>query len=282
MSLNRSMSEKPPYFEYVRKLVKEQAHLEIGEQSAHVVDSGLAHILRVHGYNSVKEVMDSVKEDPASTLTMHVVESMTTKETSFFRDSHVWEGLRTQVVPELIEKRQATRRLSVLSAAAASGQEAFSLAVLLREHFPQLANWNVRIVASDISREMVARIREATYSALEIARGMPEHLRDTYFKKVEGGYRVIDSVKELVRAQRMNLASPNLFLPKFDLILMRNLLIYFDMTSKRKLLSRIRSSMHPWTSLVLGASETTVNIDHAFEPTQHGSFRCFSLCEENL
>ena len=271
------MSEKPKHFEYVRKLVKDEAHLELGEQSSHVVTAGLAHIREIRGFETDDQVMRSVKADPKSTLTMHVVESMTTNETSFFRDSHVWQGMRDFVIPGLIEERKATRRIGIWSAAAASGQEAFSMAILLLEHFPELEDWTVSIVASDISREMVQRIRLATYSKSELARGIPKDLISKYFSEVDGGYQAIDRLRNMVRPQRINLATSSLTLPKFDLVLARNVLIYFNVINKRKLLSQIRECMQPWTTLILGSSETTTNIDSSFTPITYGSFRCFEL-----
>jgi chemotaxis protein methyltransferase CheR len=132
---------------------------------------------------------------------------MTTNETSFFRDPHIWQGLREHVIPRLINKRMANRRLNIWSAAASTGQEAFSLAILLREHFPELKDWTVSITASDISREMVQRIHQGIYTEAELARGMPDNLRDAYFCKVENGYQAIDSLRNLVRPRRINLAS---------------------------------------------------------------------------
>jgi chemotaxis protein methyltransferase CheR len=276
------MSEKPKHFDYVRKLAKERAHLEIGEQSSHVVAAGLAHIRQARGYASNDEVVNSVKQNPSSTLTMHVVESMTTNETSFFRDPQVWQGLREHLIPELIEKRRPTRRISIWSAAAASGQEAFSLAILLREHFPELSGWSVTITASDISREMVQRIRQGFYSDSEIARGMPPKLRDKYFHKTDAGYQANDCIRNMVRPQRINLASSSLLLPKFDLVLVRNVLIYFDVDNKREFLNQVRECMQSWTPLILGAGETTINVDDDFVATDHGSFRCFSLSKKKL
>tara|TARA_R110002096_G_scaffold423452_2_gene630654 strand:+ start:61680 stop:62507 length:828 start_codon:yes stop_codon:yes gene_type:complete len=272
------MSEKPKHFEYVRQLVKDRAHLELGEQSSHLVTAGLAHIREVRGFETDDQVMRSIKQDLKSTLTMHVVESMTVNETSFFRDSHVWQGIRDHVIPRLIEQRKDTRRIGIWSAAAASGQEAFSLAILLLEHFPELEDWTVSIVASDISREMIQRIRLATYSESELARGMPTSLIPKYFSEVEGGYQAIDRLRNMVRPQRINLATSSLILPKFDLVLARNVLIYFNIANKRNFLSQVRACMQPWTTLILGSSETTTNIDSLFTPISHGSFRCFELC----
>ena len=190
----------------------------------------------------------------------------------------MWQGIRDHVIPRLIEQRKDTRRIGIWSAAAASGQEAFSLAILLLEHFPELEDWTVSIVASDISREMIQRIRLATYSESELARGMPTSLIPKYFSEVEGGYQAIDRLRNMVRPQRINLATSSLILPKFDLVLARNVLIYFNIANKRNFLSQVRACMQPWTTLILGSSETTTNIDSLFTPISHGSFRCFELC----
>ncbi|MCP4447904.1 MAG: protein-glutamate O-methyltransferase CheR [Myxococcales bacterium] len=276
------MSERPKYFEYIRKLAKERAHLEIGETSNHVVDAGLAHIRRARGFNSVEELIDNVQRDPDSTLAMHVVESMTTNETSFFRDAHLWAALREHLLPALIKLRKTERRLNIWSAATASGQEAFSLAILIRENFPELEDWRVGIIASDISREMITRTRSAIYSEHEMSRGMPERLRERYFHKVDGGYQASDSLRNLIQPQVLNLAQSSLLLPKFDLVLARNVLIYFDVENKKKMLGQMAACMHPWTPLILGAGETTLNVEASFSEMDYGSFRFFSLENRNV
>ncbi len=274
------MSEKAKHVAYLRQLMRDRAHIEIGEQSSHVIDAGLAEVQNARGFSSVEAVVDQVRKDLNSTLTMAVVESMTTNETSFFRDTWAWEALRQQVLPALIRKRSSDRRLSIWSAAGASGQEAYSLVMLLLEHFPDVLNWNLSIVTSDISREMIERTRQGVYTHAEVERGLPPALLKRYFQEGVEGYTISEDVRSIVHPRVLNLADPDLHMPKFDLILARNILIYFDLENKRKLLSQLRNCMHSWTPLILGAGESTVNVHEGFVALDLAGFRCFALRPE--
>jgi chemotaxis protein methyltransferase CheR len=198
-----------------------------------------------------------------------VVDAMTTNETSWFRDAHPFNALRDELLPDLIERRRVARTISIWCAASSSGQEPYSIAMLIR-HFPELESWNVRILATDISPSMLKRTQEGLYSQLEVNRGLPAPLLVQHFNRVGMHWEVSDDLRRMVQTEFVNLAAPWPVLPPFDLIFMRNVLIYFDVPTKQTILGRVRRQLRPDGLLLLGGAETTMNLDANFERVQIG------------
>jgi chemotaxis protein methyltransferase CheR len=196
-----------------------------------------------------------------------VVELMTTNETWFFRDLRPFEVLRSSILPELLTRRSDERRLHIWSAACSSGQEPYTMAMIISEHFPQLASWNVRIIATDLSTEILDRARAGRYSQLEVNRGMPAALLVKYFRKVGNEWHISDAIRRQVEFRELNLVEAWLVLPLMDLVFLRNVLIYFDVETKKSIFGRVRRLLRPDGYLMLGGAETTLNIDDAFERT---------------
>lgn len=191
-----------------------------------------------------------------------VIEAMTTNETLFFRDINVFDTLRTHVFPALIEKRSATRRLAIWSAAASTGQEAYSLAMMLLEM--GLENWNVRILGTDLNTTVLDKAREGRYIQLEVNRGLPAKYLIKYFKRAGLDWQVKDEVKRMVEFRPFDLRSKMRGMGPFDLILCRNVLIYFDMQTKKQILGEILNISGKQGLLLLGSAETTLNIEDRF------------------
>jgi chemotaxis protein methyltransferase CheR len=202
---------------------------------------------------------------------------MTTNETTFFRDLRPFEILKTTVLPELMKKRAGDRVLNVWFAACSNGQEPYSFAMLLREHFPYILGWKVRLIASDISRDVLARAREGLYTQLEVNRGLPAQLLVKYFKKVDNGWQLNPEVRRMVEFQEINLAEAWPPLPRMDIVFMRNVLIYFGVDAKRTILARVRRILRQDCFLLLGGSETTVYLDEAFQPVPQERPALFQL-----
>jgi chemotaxis protein methyltransferase CheR len=199
-----------------------------------------------------------------------VVDALTINETSFFRDAHPFEALRTHILPELIEKRRASRTLRIWCAACSSGQEPYSVALTIKEHFPELAGWRVELVGTDLSPTMLDRAREGRYSRLEVNRGLPARLLVKYFEQDGTDYRIDDSVRRMVTFRPHNLASPWPSLPQTDVVFMRNVLIYFGLETKREILTKVKRVLRPDGYLLLGGAETTVHVDDTFTRTPIG------------
>lgn len=195
---------------------------------------------------------------------------MTTNETLFFRDGHPFESLRTLVLPELIARRQAERRLSIWCGASSSGQEPYSLAMVLKDVLSQHPGFGVSLLASDVNEEMLSRTREGVYSQLEINRGMPIASLVQHFDKVGTKWQAKADLRSMITTQNVNLAAPFPRMGPFDLVFMRNVLIYFDTETKRAVLDQVRKVLKPDGYLFLGGAETTLTIDSTWERAAFG------------
>lgn len=264
-----------PTFEYVRRLVREEAAIQLDERKDYLIRARLSCLAQSEGLPSVDALLAGLAADPA--LRRKVVEAMTTNETSFFRDVHPFETLREVVLPGLIERRAGSRRIDIWSAACSSGQEPYSLAMLIREHFPALQGWNVRILAMDLSRPILDRARAGRYSRLEVNRGLPARLLVRHFRADGDAWRISDELRRMVEFRELNLAGPWPGLPRFDLVFMRNVLIYFDAPTKTAILERTAEILRPDGLLFLGGAESTISIPSRFRRVQIGRTGCYRL-----
>jgi len=267
-----------PDFEFIRDLVRVKAGIVLDPGKEYLVESRLAPLARKEGFRSLSELVAGLRCRSANGLHYKVVEAMTTNETTFFRDHQPFELLRTKVLPEVVARRGAGRNISIWCAASSSGQEPYSIAMLLREHFSFLATWRVDFIASDISQEMLARTRQGRYSQLEVNRGLPAAYLVKYFRKEAGEWQVRDDLRQMLSLREINLAEPWPYLPPLDIVFMRNVLIYFSVESKKEILGRVRKLLKPDGYLFLGGAETTLNLDDSFA-TVPGLSSCYRLKE---
>ena len=252
-------------FNFVRQLLRERAAIVLDDGKQYLVDNRLSQLARREGLASAQDVIDRLRAQPGGPLQRKVIEAMTTTETLFFRDGKPYEALRNAIVPELIRLRAGERKLTIWSCACSSGQEPYSVGMLLREHFTALAAWDVRVVATDISTEMLARSRAGRYSQLEVNRGLPIGYLTKYFDKVGLDWQIRDELRKMIEFRELNLAGSWSALPQADLIMLRNVLIYFDIQTKRQILGKVRKLLRPGGFLILGTAESTMNLDDGFE-----------------
>ena len=257
-------------FDYVRWLVQSRAAIVLEDSKKYLVETRLLGLARKEGYACVASLVSELRLRPRSDLFRKVVETMCNNETMFFRDIHPFEALRQHIIPALIAKRKEERSLCFWSAACSSGQEPYSVAMLLREHFPQLASWQVRIVATDLSSEILARARLGRYSQLEVNRGLPAPYLVRYFERTGLEWQISSDIRRMVEFREMNLASPWAAAPSVDVVFLRNVMIYFNPDTKREILGRLRRQMRPDGYLFLGAAETTLNLDEGYIREQRG------------
>jgi chemotaxis protein methyltransferase CheR len=263
-------------FTYLQQLLLEHAGILLEAEKHYLAEARLGPLAAQEGFESIDALLDAVQAGgDAGFPVRKVIEAMTNSETSFFRDLQPFEALRKQVIPELIAHRATERTLTIWSAAAASGQEPYSLAMLLREHHPQLAGWKVTLIASDISEAMISRARAGAYSQIEVNRGLPAAMLVKYFRRIDGEWQVVEELRRAIEFRRINLTAAWPFLPTMDLILMRNVLIYFDVPTKKAVLARVRRQLKLDGYLFLGGGETTMNLDESFVPTQYGKAICY-------
>jgi chemotaxis protein methyltransferase CheR len=263
------MPVNSPNMDFVRDLVYRRAAIVIEQGKEYLVESRLTPLARAEGFASINDMVARMRAQPANGLHSKVVEAMTTNETSFFRDQHPFDAMRTSILPDLRKARAAARALRIWSAACSTGQEAYTLAMVIREHFGDLAAWDVNILGTDLSTAMVARAKEGLFSQLEINRGLPAPLMLKYFDRQGLHWQIKGSLRQMTTWKPMNLIDPWPSMPKFDVIFLRNVLIYFDVPTKRAILSNIRRVLAPDGFLFLGGAETTLKIDESFERVQH-------------
>ncbi|MGO8815916.1 MAG: CheR family methyltransferase [Terriglobia bacterium] len=266
-----------PEFNYVRHLVLDQSAIVLEEDKGYLVESRLLPLARREGFASINLLVQKMQAEPVQGLHRRAVEAMTTNETSFFRDFHPFEGLKKHVLPDLIARRGADRALTIWCAASSSGQEPYSLCMLLRDYFPQLATWKVHILATDLSTEILSRAKEGRYSQLEVNRGLPAPMLVKYFQKRGCDWYLRDDIRHMVDYQIVNLANAWPVLPPMDIVMIRNVLIYFGIETKKQILAKVRRVLKPDGYFFLGAAETTFSIDDSFERAQFERATCYRV-----
>lgn len=266
------MAITPQEFDYVRDLARRTAAIVIEPGKEYFIESRLAPLVALHGCKTLTELIAQLRANPsASPLHAKTIDALTTNETFFFRDIQPFEVLRKTIIPRLLEQRASQRKLSIWSAACSTGQEPYSLAMLLRENFPQLAQWTVSILATDLSPTVLKQAQAGSYNQFEVNRGLPPPLLAKYFTKQADRWIVNDDLKRGIEFRAMNLIEPWPIFPAFDIVLIRNVMIYFDVPTKQSILKRIRACLQPAGALFLGTAETTLNLDPAWAAISHGT-----------
>jgi chemotaxis protein methyltransferase CheR len=262
-------------FNYIRQLVLDQSALTLDAGKEYLVESRLDPLARQEGFPSYLQMVKSLRTGPVGELHRRVVEAMANNETSFFRDARAFGMIARGILPALVAERSAARSLHIWCAACSTGQEPYSLAMLLRESQPALEGWDVRIIASDISRNVLARAREGCYTQFEVNRGLPAHLLVKYFEQHGTTWEIRPEIRGMVEFRDVNLIHPWVDIPTMHLILMRNVMIYLDLATKKAILERVGRLLDPRGYLLLGGAETTSNLDASFETTSIEGAVCF-------
>lgn len=271
------MALSPTDFQYVSTLVRQKSAIVLEVEKSYLLEARLTPLARAEGFASLDAMIALMRAQPLNGLHRKVVEAMTTNETSFYRDLHPFEALKSVVIPEVMKRRATERRLNIWCAACSSGQEPYTVAMTLMEHFPQLASWTVKITATDLSGEMVAKSRAGKYGQIEVNRGLPAHLLVKYFEKKGMEWQVKPEVQRWCEFRELNLIESWGPLPAMDVVFLRNVLIYFDVETKRAILGNVRKVLQPWGYLFLGGAETTINLGDVFERVQFDKAGCYRL-----
>lgn len=266
-----------PDFEYIRDVLHRVAAIVIDPHKDYLVEARLVPLAKREGLGSLTALVAKLRsEGPSSPLLRRVVDAMTTNETLFFRDVHPFEALRLKLLPELLARR-TERELRIWSAACSSGQEPYTIAMMLRESFPQLATWKVEILATDLSPTMIEKARAGVYGRIEVNRGLSLPLLAKYFTQEGTDYRIGNELRSMVTFREQNLATQWPAMGPFDLVFLRNVLIYFDIETKKSILSRTLRLMRPDGYLLLGAAETTLNLEDRFERVPIDRAGCYRI-----
>ena len=262
---------KPEDFEYVCRVAKAGAGLVFEKGKEYLLEARLGKVAKDNGFARLSDLVSALRiESNGGPLRDAAIEALTTNETYFFRDFHPFEALAEHFFPDLLVRRASSRRLTIWSAACSSGQEPYSLAMLLRERFPVLADWSVTIIASDLCGAVLDQARLGRYTLFEVNRGLPAPLLLRYFRQSGDRWVIDQSIRDMVQFRRVNLSEAWNFGETFDLALIRNVMIYFDAQMKRDILGKLKRVLRPDGILVLGGSESTVSIDESWKPTSYG------------
>ena len=251
-------------FAFVAAFLKQRSGLIITQDKMYLLETRLAAILRDNNLDSLAALVDVLRQPGAASVKDQVVDAMTTNETSFFRDNHPFDALRKSVIPGLIERRAATRCLRIWSAACSTGQEPYSLAMMLKDSFPILGGWKVEIVATDLSPSVLDRACEGIYSTFEVQRGMPIQMLVRHFDQQEPNWRIKPELRQMVSFRPLNLLEDFSVLGQFDVVLCRNVLIYFDQPTKTRILAAIAKRIAADGVLLLGGAESVFGLSDAF------------------
>jgi len=256
----------PADFDYLRKLLKERSGLVLSADKQYLVESRLQPVALKSGIASLSELMQKLRAKNDDPLVVGVVEAMITHESFFFRDRLPFDHFRDTIMPALMEARAAQRRIRIWCAAASTGQEPYSLAISLKEMGEKIARWQIEIVATDYSTQVLEKAKSGIYSQFEVQRGLPIQLLIKYFDQVGDTWQINPDVRAMVHFRQFNLMHEFTHLGPFDLVFCRNVLIYFDQETKSRVLDRIARVTEPDGYLVLGAAETVVGLTESFKP----------------
>jgi len=263
-------------FDFLCNFIREKSAIVLEPSKAYLVESRLNPVARENGLASLDELVTALKKPINREISRQVIDAMTTNESSFFRDLQPFEALKTVIIPELIEKRAKERTLNVWSNACSSGQEVYSIAMLLRESFPALGGWKVRLIASDLSTAILKKAQEGIFNQTEVNRGLPMPMLLKYFNKSGIQWQIKEEVRKSIEFREVNLIEswpPTL--PAMDIVFLRNVLIYFSPETKTTILNKVHRILKPDGCLFLGGAETTMNLDTKFVRSPVGKTTCY-------
>jgi chemotaxis protein methyltransferase CheR len=256
----------PLAFDTLANLLKTKSGLVIGKDKLYLLETRLSEIVKREKLADMNVLAERLRRPGSDTLARDVVEAMTTNESFFFRDDKPFLHFRTQALPRLVAARPPGSTIRVWSAASSSGQEAYSLAMIVAESSTLLGGRKVEIVGTDIARDQLARAREGVYSQFEVQRGLPVQMLMKYFRKEDNNWRIADAIRAMAQFREFNLLSDPRLLGRFDIVFCRNVLIYFDQSTKTRVLEAVGGLMPPDGLLYLGGAETVLGITSRFAP----------------
>lgn len=256
---------RPDDFDFLAKLLKDRSGLAITPDKSYLLESRLMPLARRYGLKSLDEIVARLRGHNLE-LARDVTEAMTTNESFFFRDQKPFDLFRDVVLPRLLETRAQRRSFRIWSAACSSGQEAYSLSILLKEAAAKLAGWKIDIIGTDLSKEVLAKAKAGLYSQFEVQRGLPIQMLIKHFVKKDESWQIDASLRAMVRFQEWNLLEDLKGLGQFDVVFCRNVLIYFDPPTKTRVLANIARQMPDDGILFLGGAETVLGISESFKP----------------
>jgi chemotaxis protein methyltransferase CheR len=252
-------------FEFLCRVLKERSGLVLTRDKIYLLESRLLPVARKRNMKSLDELTARLRGRPEAQLVRDVVEAMTTNESFFFRDIKPFDQFRDFILPQLLKMRAARKSIRIWSAGCSSGQEPYSLAMILSEEKAKLQGWQIDVVATDLSTEILEKAQAGTYSQFEVQRGLPIQLLVKYFKQQDDRWHIDPAIRSMVKYRHLNLLEDITSMGQFDVVFCRNVLIYFDQPTKTQVLERVARLVPPDGFLYLGGAETVIGITDKFQ-----------------
>lgn len=254
----------PQTFQFFSEYLYQRSGLSLPPEKEYLLENRMSNVLKTHNIPSFDDLAMKLKRMPSGTLADDVVEAMSVTETSFFRDRSPFDKFTDIMLPHILKTRSSMDPIRIWSAAASSGQEAYTLAILCKERMAAIGNRRIEILATDISPNVLEKAKAGVYSQFEVQRGMPTELLLKYFEQKGDTWAISQEIKSMVRFEQFNLMSSFASKPRFDIVFCRNVLIYFDIDTKRAVMEKISSVLAPDGFMLLGSAETTMGICDEF------------------
>ncbi len=263
------------HVEFLQDLIVKRSGHVVSNQQSYLFESRLTSVVKSEGLTSLGELVAKMRTTHSPQIADSVTEAMTINETFFFRDIHPFETLQHVVIPSLIKTRDTRKELSIWTAACSRGQEPYSIAMVLREYFPELVDWKIKIQATDISDEILAKAEKGEFSQFEVNRGLPAKMLIKHFERKGASWFVKDELRKMLDFKKVNLNDTWSIFQKFDIVFLRNVLIYFSTETKQAILKKIRSVIAEDGYLFLGGGECLLGIDAPFRRETVEQSVCF-------
>lgn len=264
-----------PDIEFLRDLVADLSGNVIAPRQVYMLEQRLTPLAERMGLANLDALVSELRRSHDLSLKTKVAEAVTVNETSFFRDVHPFDALRTSIIPELVKKNATKRSIRIWCAASSTGQEPVSIAMTIRESFPELSNWKFDIVATDLSEDVLAKCRTGNYSQLEVNRGLPARKLVRFFERSGADWRTKPEIRDMITYQRLNLTKPLPFMSQFDVVFIRNVLIYFDQSTKIDILNRVHRTLNPDGYLFIGSAETVIGMGLPYRREEIDATVCY-------
>jgi chemotaxis protein methyltransferase CheR len=247
--------------------------ISLDEKKTYLIETRLKDILEIEKCKSYGELYYKAKTDSGRTIERKIIDAITTNETLFFRDSSPFDMFKYKIMPELIDRRTTTSGMPIpiriWSAACSTGQEIYSLAIILKELLPNLNKYNIKLLGTDISDEAIAKASYGHYNKFEIDRGLDKEKMQRYFTLNNNNWKIRDDIRAMVLFQKINLMNSLAGIGKFDIVLCRNVAIYFNNEDRKKLFEKIAGVLEPDGYLIIGSTESLTGVTQRFEPQRH-------------
>ncbi len=265
----------PEEIKILSKYIKDVSGIHLDESKAYLLETRLNNILEKTGCNSHGELCEKAEQDATKAIEKSIVDAITTNETLFFRDDSPFELLQYKILPDLIDRRSSNTNgsgqipLRIWSAACSTGQEVYSISIVLKELLPDSHQYKFKLLGTDISDAAISQASYGTYNKFEIERGLSRDKLQKYFTSNSESWKIKDEIRAMATFQKLNLIQPFKAIGKFDIIFCRNVAIYFSLEDRKALFNRIANALAEDGYLIIGSTESLTGVCQKFEPKRH-------------